>query len=371
MAWVIHRSGVNGPRYVGVYRDLRGSQRSAGVFDLKRDAARAAREAESQLLNGNWIDPTDGRITFRDYVEQHWWPSRHIEATTKAGYRCLLDKHFLPFFGDLPMRSIVPSTVQAWVTEATPRLSPRSVRKAHVMLHSVFRRAVRDRVILHNPARETELPKVVTRPLRILSPQEFDQLLTELEPQHAVMVLTAIETGCRWGEVVALRPSDVDFFRRTVNIQRVIIEVSKKITGAGTRATIRNYPKDNEPRTIRISPELVTLLSQHIAMQGLDRDDLLFSSTGEPGAGPMSRNTFRSRVWLPAIQRANLGFSVRFHDLRHAHASWSLAGGADLKAVMDRMGHAQISTTQRYLHSLPDSDDRALAAFSRIRNQTS
>jgi site-specific recombinase XerD len=44
------------------------------------------------------------------------------------------------------------------------------------------------------------------------------------------------------------------------------------------------------------------------------------------------------------------------HDLRHAHASWLLAGGADLKGVMERMGHAQIQTTQKYLHTLPDTD---------------
>ena len=60
-------------------------------------------------------------------------------------------------------------------------------------------------------------------------------------------------------------------------------------------------------------------------------------------------------------------FPVRVHDLRHAHASWLLAGGADLKSVMERMGHAQIMTTQKYLHTLPDADDKALAAFQSVR----
>jgi integrase len=53
------------------------------------------------------------------------------------------------------------------------------------------------------------------------------------------------------------------------------------------------------------------------------------------------------------------------HDLRHAHASWLLAGGADLKGVMDRMGQAQIQTTQKYLHTLPDTDQRNLDALTR------
>jgi integrase len=56
--------------------------------------------------------------------------------------------------------------------------------------------------------------------------------------------------------------------------------------------------------------------------------------------------------------------------LRHAHASWRLAGGADLKSVMERMGHAQIMTTQKYLHALPDADQKNLAAFDRTLNRT-
>lgn len=83
----------------------------------------------------------------------------------------------------------------------------------------------------------------------------------------------------------------------------------------------------------------------------------------------MSRNTFRTKIWLPAVERADLGFHVRMHDLRHAHASWLLAaGGADLKTVMDRMGRSRIQTTQN-LHSLRDADDTAIAAFQRTRQR--
>lgn len=81
-----------------------------------------------------------------------------------------------------------------------------------------------------------------------------------------------------------------------------------------------------------------------------------------------ARMTFRTKIWLPAVSRTGIGYRLRMHDLRHAHASWALAGGADLKAVIERMGHRQLSTTQRYLHTLPDSDDRALAAFHRVRS---
>lgn len=113
------------------------------------------------------------------------------------------------------------------------------------------------------------------------------------------------------------------------------------------------------------------MLSQHIARLGLGRDDLLFGSPQGPAGNPLSCNTFRTRYWLPALESAELGRHVRMHDLRHAHASWLLAGGADLKTVMDRLGHSQIQTTQKYLHTLLDAHAQALKALSPSKSSAS
>ena len=371
MAWSrARRDGDGAVRHTGYYRDLAGRTRSAGTFASERAALKAARKAEGKVEDGSWIDRTAGRITFADYVEQVWWPCRHLEVSTRAGYRSYLDKHFLPFFGAIAMADVLPSTVQGWVTQAVESgLSARSVVKYHVMLHGIFKRAVRDRVIAYNPCAETELPKVVTKKTRILTPEEFDRLLSVVPARFVPLVLTEIETGLRWGELIALRPRHIDFLRRTVTVEETIVEVSKKVSPTGERMIVKPYPKDDEPRTLTVSPQLLEVLAARIEALGLGRDDLLFPSTETAGGRPLSRNTFRTRVWLPALAAADLGFPVRVHDLRHAHASWLLAGGADLKSVMDRMGHSQIQTTQRYLHSLPDADDKALAAFHRTRNR--
>lgn len=100
-------------RYAAIYRDPVGRALSAGTFASRRDAERAGRRAEAKVEDGSWLDRKAGRITFRDYVEQVWWPSRHLEVSTKAGYRANLDKHFLPYFGTMPMAEILPSAVQA------------------------------------------------------------------------------------------------------------------------------------------------------------------------------------------------------------------------------------------------------------------
>ncbi len=80
----------------------------------------------------------------------------------------------------------------------------------------------------------------------------------------------------------------------------------------------------------------------------------------------LNPNTFRSGVLQPAFRAAGIA-GVTFHSLRHAHASWLLAGGADLAVVRERLGHAGLQTTAGYLHTLPDAGDTAIAALGKIR----
>lgn len=85
--------------------------------------------------------------------------------------------------------------------------------------------------------------------------------------------------------------------------------------------------------------------------------------------GHIPRSWFRSHIWVPAREAAGLDAGVRVQDLRHAHASWLIAGGADIETVKERLGHGSIVTTQKYLHSLPEADDAAVDAFTRIRQR--
>ncbi|MGH3376891.1 MAG: tyrosine-type recombinase/integrase [Actinoallomurus sp.] len=83
--------------------------------------------------------------------------------------------------------------------------------------------------------------------------------------------------------------------------------------------------------------------------------------------GHVPRDWFRQQIWDPAVTAAGIDRRIRVRDLRHAHASWVLAGGADLQTVRERLGHAGLRATERYLHTLRDADDTALEAFARTR----
>jgi len=197
----------------------------------------------------------------------------------------------------------------------------------------------------------------------------LEALLGKIPERWVPLVLTSIETGLRWGELVALRPRHIDWVNHRIRVEETALELSKRNSPTGQRIVFKDYPKDDEPRTVTVTRELLRVLEDRVTELGLGHDHLLFLSTQEPSLIPVSRNTFRTKARLPAVESAKIKFPVRMHDLRHAHASWLLAGGADLASVMERLGHRQIMTTQQYIHTLPDADRRALDAFTRTRRR--
>jgi integrase len=312
MAWIKTRVTDDGDtRFVACYRDPEGRQRSAGTYSSRRAAERAAHREEAKVRDGAWHDHSRGRVTFAEYVETVWLPSKQVETSTLAAYRSYLDKHFIPTFGRRPMGKILPSEIQRWVTTASATadgLSAASVRKYHTMLHSVFERALRDRVVTFNPCAHTELPKVIKKKSRTLTPTEYVAILTALPAQHRLMVETAINTGLRWGELIALKPRHLDLIKRTLRVEETVVEVSRKNSPTGARMLTKPYPKDNEPRAMALPADLVGQLEHWITSRRLGPDDLLFATRE---GTPISRNTFRTRIGRPAIRASGIGWVMR------------------------------------------------------------
>ena len=195
-------------RFVACYRDPEGRQRSAGTYSSRRAAERAGNREEAKVRDGSWHDHSRGQVTFAEYVETVWLPSKHVETSTLAGVPVLPRQAFHLTFGRRPIGKILPSEVQRWVTTASAPdpatgdgngLSAASVRKYHTMLHSVFERALRDRVVTFKPCAHTELPKVIKKKARTLTPDEYIAILTALPAHHRLMVETAINTGLEVG----------------------------------------------------------------------------------------------------------------------------------------------------------------------------
>jgi integrase len=293
-------------------------------------------------------------------------------------------------------------------------------------------------------------PTVARKPRTIVTPEQFDLIHGALpDGGWRVLVELDVESGLRWGELTELRVRDVNTATRMLTVARAVVEINARFRELDApRFLVKDYPKDKEYRRVKLSPDIATVLREHIQTNRLGRDDLLFampSPDPEPDAteavdtpppdltelgwtdpnkdgrtyqhgtvtaynlgscrchhcrdacaryraarradgkddprngglgrrintdGHVPRRWFAQHIWKPAVTTAGLDFNVRVHDLRHAHASWLLAGGADIQTVKERLGHGSLRTTEKYLHTLPDTDDTALDALRRTRTRT-
>lgn len=388
MAWVEKNTSRGATTYRGRYRDPSGRPQTAGKSTSKREAMRMAQDEEHKLRSGSWLDPAAGRITFSEYFEKQWLPNKTGEINTIAKYQMHYNASLKGEFGLMRLNTILPSTIQGWIKRMEKAgVTPVTIGCRFAALQTILAgrkgmSAVRDRLIAGNPCENVELPHAPKREVMIYTPGELTRLLEAMDPWWSPIPLFASETGLRWGELMGLQTDDFGHDMRTVTVRRTIIETSLARTGNGTPFMVKEYPKNRRSRALGVSPAGRESIIKLVAVRGLGAGDRLFSMPAlRTGAGgkvnghnpkrsevwpagvPISRNYFRDQVWLKAIARA--GVPVRRpHDLRASNISWMLAGGASVTAVMERVGHTQFTTTQRYSTAMPDTDRRALEALA-------
>ena len=181
------------------------------------------------------------------------------------------------------------------------------------------------------------------------------------------LVLTAVGSGARWGELTAFYPSD--FTLQTARPTLVVNRAWKKnATGEFAKAGVGSYylggPKTRAGRrTVRIGDELASLLKRTIS--GLGPRDLVF--TADRG-GMINQPHFYDRRWKRAIalaQKNGLTKSPRFHDCRHTYAAWLISAGVPLPEIQRRLGHESIQTTvDVYGHLMEYAGDLADATIN-------
>jgi hypothetical protein len=133
----------------------------------------------------------------------------------QGGVRVVLEQTLLPVLRQEAAEPFHAVAGQNWMTKAAADgLSPRSIQKYHTMLHSIFKRAVRDQLIVANPCEHTELPKVITRKSTTITADEFDRLLAAIPERHRVWSRPPSKPACAGENFIALRPRHIDFLRK-------------------------------------------------------------------------------------------------------------------------------------------------------------
>ena len=382
------------------WRDPAGGQKSKS-FRTKREANAFLAEIEGSLNRGIYVNPHAGRTRFGDFASQ-WLTTRAVEARTTERTVSMLRTHVLPKWGDWPLGKVDFMSVQEWVTGLGRDLAPATVAKCYQLLSMILKTAVQARLIATNPAEGVKLPRDRSRdvrPVTISREDFFGRLLPAVPPRHRGIVSAAAGAGLRWGECAGLTWSSVDLDRASLRVVQVAEETHGGIV-------LRPYPKSRAGvRTVPLPSFLLAALRElHTAADDPDPRALVFR---DRIGRPLRRSNFRRRVWLPSLVRAGLlgqvvnpgphryratwpdregiewsaefttereavacvaakaSGGMRFHDLRHAYATWLVTDGVPINLVQRVMGHEQASTTlNRYTHTPDDYAARVLEAFN-------
>jgi integrase len=270
---------------------------------------------------------------------------RACKPSTMSDYRHTADR-ITRELGDLRLEDVTPELLERW--KATLTASNRTVAKYLVVLHGIFRRAMKVWGLPRNPAADVERPRFpVSDDIDAFSPEEVHALVRAAgSEQDGSLYLTAAFTGLRLGELLALQWRDVDFAGDAIRVRR-----SYNVHGGvGT-------PKSGKVRSVPMVPKVGQALARLAEREWFTGDeDLVFA--GDLG-NYLDASALRDR-YKAALDRAGLR-RLRFHDLRHTFGTLAVKR-AEIPAVQAWMGHAHVGTTMRYIHHRDRGDEAKLLA---------
>ncbi len=351
MASVSKRVRDGRTTYVVRWRDDAGAQRKRS-FTRKVDADRYRTEQEHSLNTGAYINPTAGKVTFKEYAEQ-WRKLQPHRPNTVRDVQSRLTYHAYPVLGSKPIAAIRTSDVAAFAAGLSTTLRSSSVRTVMTTVTAVFRAAVHDRLIVANPVSGVKLPSVERRQIVPLSAEQVYAIAERLPDRFAAIAVVGAGTGLRPGELFGLQVADVDFLRGTLRVER------QAQASRGGGAAVCAPKNRNAYRTIPIGRVVVAELADHLRRNPASGTAFVFSD--EDGA-PLRHDGFTRVYWRPAVKAAGL-VGTGMHQLRHAYASALIGAGQSVKVVSERLGHSNAAMTLNvYAHLWPADDDRSRKA---------
>lgn len=340
---------------------------------------------------------TSGKMTLKQYFEyweEHYAIPHHKKKTiaynrslfkriSEAMGHLRLDKiqpkHLLSFYKNLAEPGIKqdPNATRRKVAINTEKplkttLSPNTIRKYHVLLHTLLGQATQWQLIAYNPADKVEAPKAKKTHKKIYDEEntgKFLMLLQDEELKYRLLALLALSTGMRKAELFGLEWSHIDFTANTINIE----QTSQYLPGEGI---YQDTTKTEEStRTITVPASIMELFRQYKVSQAasrlklgdkwrpdipkeekiIDTERIFTTWNGKP-AHPDSFNT-----WLRKFAIKHDMPHITPHSFRHMTATYLITGGVDLRTVAGKLGHANSTTTQLVYSHLVKSAEKETA----------
>jgi integrase len=352
----------------------------SGKCRAQQQAADKLAELKTQLAAGTFVDAS--KTTLVEYLRD--WHKKVVvklrRPETARVYSSMIEKHVAASpVGGVPLQKVRASDLEEFY--ASVKLAPASVNVLHAVIHRALKTAVRDRLIIANPAAAVEdRPRVnkdtsAQARLHCWSAEQARSFLTaarDAGTQVDAFFALALDSGARKSELLGLTWPDVDLDSGTVTI-------SRQLDTAGEHP-VWGPTKTGRSRTVTLGADTVTRLKQHRRAQATLKmaNRLTYADHGlvfacEPG--DLTVPTFKlgqpcvgltTRHYAAVTKAAGLD-RLKFHGLRHTAATLLLGAGVPVQVVAQRLGHAQVSMTlEVYAHATPDMQADAAVRLAAV-----
>jgi integrase len=303
--------------------------------------------------------------SMKDYLPE--WLALHKNTLRPAsydGYEVMVRLYLIPRFGRYKLNALTPEIIsRTWDAMIKDGHSATTVNHCQRRLSRSLTDAVKRNLISRNPCGFVTTPTIKKKEIMPLGDNEIQALINEVEgSQYHSIIFTAIQTGMRRNELLALQWKDID-------IDLATIYVNKSLYHRGGKTSYQPPKTKAGRRTIALSPQAVLFLRSELEKQ---IENGMFHGYKVDGESPVFRNTHTGEVLLPNTITQQfpkiaerIGLKNKFHDLRHTHATMLLKQGVNPKIVQERLGHSSIGITMDiYSHVMPNMQRDAIANFN-------
>lgn len=340
-------------------------QKRVSGFRTKKEAIQAMNKMINEIQNGTYVEPSND--TFAEFIES-WLEHKKttVSDSTYDFYESYTNNHIVPALGNVKLKDIKPITIQNFYNSLVKNsgLSLHSVAHVQRITKIILNHAVRLKVIRENPASDIDIVRVPKREQKVWTKKQVDKFIEAARGHiHFIAFYLAVFTGMRQGEILGLKWDCVDFENRTIYVRRAL-----KRSNGGELKDLKNT---SSYRSIAMNDLLYEELKKHKRKQneiklrmGQAYNDQGFVVATKVGTFVLHSNL--SRAFRLICEKIDVP-KIRFHDLRHTHASLLLSLKQHPKVVQERLGHSSIEMTMDiYSHMMPNMQKEAVKELDKL-----
>lgn len=318
-------------------------------------------EIVKQIDEGEYGEPSKLKLSawldtwLKEYV-------KGVKPHTIASYNSIVEVHIKPDLGNIAISKLSVVDVQRFINSKAERLSPKTVKNIHGVLHKALDQAIECEIIKKNVADRAKLPRLEKPEIMPFDDSTLVAFMNEIkDSKFGSLYLVGLLTGMRQSEMLGLKWSDIDLAAGTITIKRQLQHRRSK--AAGTPMYYYTSPKNGKERRIVPAQEVIDELKKVKLQQNINRlaageewidNDICEGLVFRYENGDHYRNDTVRKEYKAIVARIGAP-EERFHDLRHTYAVSSLRAGDDIKTVQENLGHHSAAfTLDKYAHITED-----------------